>query len=291
MQKGVVLKTNYDENENKSPLNPWAFIRVCNEDITLKASLNSILGAIKRGVIAYNDCTDNSEQIILEFCKQHKSFIPAKYPHNIINTYLNRTDGGGWKLFKTQDNYIQSGIDYKNLTPLENRLSTYYNFALSFIPKDEWFIKIDCDHIYDAQKLKECFKLITNDNQAVSIPRVNVLIENEQIYVDLYNNNNFLRDVGDHLLIKNKNLSFCDAGFSKLIEAYNLPKEIKIIKGVQLNNIHFPYLKKNRAYSHAKLIKLEELLASELANNPMINKQILSKEFIMNAYKQFNFAK
>ncbi|MBZ7987433.1 hypothetical protein AVCANL279_05465 [Campylobacter canadensis] len=95
IQKGVVLKTNYDENENKSPLNPWAFIRVCNEDITLKASLNSILGAIKRGVIAYNDCTDNSEQIILEFCKQHKSFIPAKYPHNIINTYLNRTDGGG----------------------------------------------------------------------------------------------------------------------------------------------------------------------------------------------------
>ncbi|EFO9589602.1 beta-1,4-N-acetylgalactosaminyltransferase, partial [Campylobacter jejuni] len=43
---------NYDEKSKdpKSPLNPWAFIRVKNEVITLKASLESILPAIQRGV-------------------------------------------------------------------------------------------------------------------------------------------------------------------------------------------------------------------------------------------------
>ena len=62
----------FDKNAQnpKSPLNPWAFIRVCNEAITLKSCLESILPAIQRGVIAYNDCTDGSEEIILEFdCK------------------------------------------------------------------------------------------------------------------------------------------------------------------------------------------------------------------------------
>lgn len=74
---------NYDEKSKdpKSPLNPWAFIRVKNEAITLKASLESILPAIQRGVIGYNDCTDGSEEIILEFCKQYPSFIPIKYPY------------------------------------------------------------------------------------------------------------------------------------------------------------------------------------------------------------------
>nr|WP_276309253.1 hypothetical protein [Campylobacter hepaticus] len=67
----------------KSPLNPWAFIRVKNEAITLRASLESILPAIQRGVIGYNDCDDGSEEIILEFCKQYPSFIPIKYPYEI----------------------------------------------------------------------------------------------------------------------------------------------------------------------------------------------------------------
>lgn len=64
----------------KSPLNPWAFIRVKNEEITLKASLESITKAIQRGVIAYNDCYDKSEEIILNFCQKYPSFIPKKIP-------------------------------------------------------------------------------------------------------------------------------------------------------------------------------------------------------------------
>lgn len=105
-------------------MNPWAFIRVKNEVITLKASLESILPAIQRGVIGYNDCTDGSEEIILEFCKQYPSFIPIKYPYE---------------------------IQIQNPKSEENKLYSYYNYVASFIPKDEWLIKIDVDHIYDAK--------------------------------------------------------------------------------------------------------------------------------------------
>lgn len=58
-------------------------MRVKNEARTLRASLDSILPAIQRGVIGYNDCDDGSEEIILEFCKSYPSFIPVKYPYNV----------------------------------------------------------------------------------------------------------------------------------------------------------------------------------------------------------------
>lgn len=98
----------------KSPLNPWAFIRVKNEAITLRASLESILPAIQRGVIGYNDCDDGSEEIILEFCKQYPSFIPIKYPYE---------------------------IQIQNPKSEENKLYHYYNYVASFIPQGEWLIK------------------------------------------------------------------------------------------------------------------------------------------------------
>ncbi|MBC5858425.1 beta-1,4-N-acetylgalactosaminyltransferase, partial [Campylobacter jejuni] len=113
-----------------SPLNPWAFIRVKNEAITLRASLESILPAIQRGVIGYNDCTDGSEEIILEFCKQYPSFIPVKYPYE---------------------------VQIENPKSEENKLYSYYNYVASFIPQDEWLIKIDVDHYYDAKKLYKSF--------------------------------------------------------------------------------------------------------------------------------------
>lgn len=71
------------KQSQESHLNPWAYIRVKNEAHTLKASLYSILPAIRRGVIGYNDCDDGSEEIILEFCANFPSFIPVKYPYNV----------------------------------------------------------------------------------------------------------------------------------------------------------------------------------------------------------------
>ena len=66
-----------------TPIEPWAFIRVKNEIITIDSCLKSILPAIKKGVIGYNDCDDGTEEYILEFCKQNPGFIPVKYPYSV----------------------------------------------------------------------------------------------------------------------------------------------------------------------------------------------------------------
>ncbi|MCE3039554.1 hypothetical protein [Helicobacter anatolicus] len=133
----------------KSPLNPWAFIRVKDEEKTLKASLYSILGAIQRGVIAYHDITDNSEKIILEFCKKFPNFKPYHYPYT---------------------------IKIKNPKTPEEYLHYFYNFALSKIPKNEFLIKIDTDHIYDSKRLFKSFYAIKNKMHVLSIPRVDFAI-------------------------------------------------------------------------------------------------------------------
>lgn len=134
-------------------IEPWAFIRVKNEGKTLEACLNSILPVIKKGVIGYNDCLDNSEEIIIEFCKKNKGFIPVKYEHHIFS-------------FDDERN-LEQGNE-------ENKFSTYCNYLLEFIPQGEWLIKIDCDHIYNPEKLKNIFKIITTDRDCVILPKINI---------------------------------------------------------------------------------------------------------------------
>ncbi|GHP94559.1 hypothetical protein VN1204_05520 [Helicobacter pylori] len=44
----------------------------------------SMLPAIQRGVIGFNDCDDGSKEVILEFCKKFPSFIPISYPYEVM---------------------------------------------------------------------------------------------------------------------------------------------------------------------------------------------------------------
>ncbi len=89
-----------------------------------------MLPAIQRGVIGFNDCDDGSKEVILEFCKKFPSFIPISYPYEVI---------------------------LKDCPSLWHQLYHYYNYTLSFIPKNEWVVKIDCDHIYDAKNFIKVF--------------------------------------------------------------------------------------------------------------------------------------
>lgn len=153
-------------------IDPYAFIRVHNERRTLSVSLNSILPALHRGVIAYNDCTDGSEEIILDFCKENPGFIPARY-----------------------DDFNKSSNECH-----AEKLARYYNFALSFIPKNEWFVKIDADQIYVADKLKKCFELPKFKNDAVILPRIQMSWDGKALSFIKERPFNF---TGDHWLIFN----------------------------------------------------------------------------------------
>lgn len=262
----------FDKNAKnpKSPLNPWAFIRVCNEAITLKACLTSILPAIQRGVIAYNDCTDGSEEIILEFCKKYPSFIPAKYPHKV---------------------QIQSPQSE------ENKLYNYYNFALSKIPQNEWLIKIDCDHIYNAKKLYKSLYLVKDPREMLVIARMDILIKNRQVFIG--NNkgiDSFLCLGGDHWLIFNKNLHF-SVWYPDEEKRYfyeGLRHSPKITIHTELNNYHFPFIKQTRANLLDNALKtafsLNEIKKSSLIGT-RIDSALLDEGKILQIYDSFDWEK
>ena len=220
----------FDKNSKnpKSPLNPWAFIRVCNEAITLKACLESILPAIQRGVIAYNDCTDGSEEIILEFCTKYPSFIPAKYPHN---------------------------VQIQNPQSDENKFATYCNFALNFIPQGEWLINIDCDHIYNAKKLYKAFYLAKYKHEIVGIARLcSIFVKQNEVFIGNIPNvellENYFINGWDHRLIyKTKNLKFIvwypDETKQAFYEQLSGVGKRRYIY-TELNNYHFALIKEKR---------------------------------------------
>ena len=166
-----------------TPIEPWAFIRVRNEIATIDSCLKSILPAIEKGVIGYNDCDDGTEEYIIEFCKQNPGFIPAKYPYSVDARYESR----------------------KNLKNEKKDLAEYYNYVLSFIPENEWIIKIDCDHVYDAEKLKKIFYLPKKENDIVVLSRLDLHYCNENIYTITRNP---LIELKDNFFLKKKNLKF-----------------------------------------------------------------------------------
>lgn len=259
----------------KSPLNPWAFIRVKNEALTLRASLESILPAIQRGVIGYNDCTDGSEEIILQFCKQYPSFIPIKYPYEV-------------QMEKPQSE--------------ENKLYSYYNYIASFIPEDEWFIKIDGDHYYDAKKLYKSFYMASN-NTAVKFPRINFLILNNQIFIQNTGEDGFISGE-DHLLIQRRNSIFVERMTSKqsqwidpkqtIKELYSekqiIPKNIKILQA-ELLQWHFPALKhrRNNYQKYLDVLTLEEFKKIHYRHRKVkkINYTLLNEKVIYEILHKF----
>lgn len=233
------------------PVEPYAFIRVKNEIKTVQACLESILPHISKGVIGYHrlmdgEIDDGTEKYIIEFCKKNTGFKLFKYDYVVYPPH--------------HDKYRE----LKEL-PKESRLDSYYNAVLSQIPKDEWLIKIDCDHIFDKEKLKKIFYLPQNDEDIIKISRMNLHYENKQLYVL---RNNPICDPGDCWLIKNKDIYFgYDSGMNEkgtffFYEQLKFKGEEKRIKyKTQLFNWHFPMVKNSRRYNYIDekdLIKFSE---------------------------------
>ena len=238
------------------PIEPWAFIRVRNEIITIDSCLKSILPAIKKGVIGYNDCDDGTEEYIIEFCKQNPGFIPVKYPYSVDARYEDR------EMIKIE----------------KKSLADYYNYVLSFIPKNEWIIKIDCDHVYNAEKLKKIFYLPKKENDIVVISRLDLHYYDNKIYTIT---DKPLVELKDNFLLKNQNLEFKMSSWefernnkkyfanvealyrnNKNLTSSAIEKEVDFIY-TELVNWHFPLMKNWRngikdILEDKKLIKLSE---------------------------------
>ncbi len=268
----------YDkESQNpKSPLNPWAFIRVKNEIVTLEESLFSMLPAIQRGVIGFNDCDDGSKEVILEFCKKFPSFIPISYPYEVI---------------------------LKDCPSLWHQLYHYSNYTLSFIPKNEWVIKIDCDHIYDAKKLYKSFYIPKSIKEVVMYSRINFVVRNLEVFVCNSGDFGFLDAWGDQWLFYNDCEPFeIWQHNGEVLEIWqhngDVYEILKLkdkhhIKDKELMQWHFPLAKKRRnALVDNDLIPLKDFKKhhADLIGT-RIEESMLDEKRILEMYQKFNLAK
>ncbi len=236
-------------------------------------------------MIGYNDCTDGSEEIILDFCKKHPSFIAAKYPYE---------------------------VQICNPQSENNKFYKYCQFVQDFIPKDEYFVKLDVDHIYDAKKMFKSFYLLEHfkDKKAVLFfSRIDLAIKDNEVYIVYYDkfNGGFLNDIGKEQL-----LSKCHKwreGIAKMqssIYTYDNDKKNEIFhyEGQfvpsntifyygELNNYHFPFVKARREVDIIncnRFVKLDDFVRKNPGGiiGKYIDAKMLDKDRILNAYYQFD---
>lgn len=269
---GFVVK-DFNYRRTAKPVEPYAYIRVYNEIKTIDACLSSILPVIKKGVIGYNDCNDGSEEYILEFCKKNKGFIPYKYPYHILSP-------NDPKLF-------EKNCDEKH------KLYYYCNEVLKQLPKNEWIIKIDCDHVFDKEKLENLMYLPTNNNDVVILPRLNLHYDNEKLY---FIKNCPIITSKDFWLIYNNNLEFKPMPCNKntmLIE--HLDVSSRNVIHSEASNYHFPMIKKRRnSFSQDNLVEFNKFISEGLLDKYIKDKGlpvIIDERLIKNIASNENIKK
>lgn len=260
-----------------TPIEPWTFIRVRNEIVTIDSCLKSILPAIKKGVIGYNDCDDGSEEYILEFCRQNPGFIPIKYPYSVRPPYF--LD----KLGEEEEE--------------KNSFTAYSNYVLSCIPENEWIIKIDCDHIYNAEKLKQLFYIPKDENDCIIISKLNLHYDTKINKLYAFKGVE-LNEATDHWILKNKNLKFEHFynmkfkdidGKRKIIKQEELDVSAKRIIFTELVNYHFPLVKNYREVIHYnKLLEFNEYKKIAPVGTK-IDDKMLDENKIIDICKKFNW--
>lgn len=125
-------------------------MRVKNDADFIEASIESCISALDELIVVYNDCTDNSAEVI--------ETMRLKYPEKIkVFEYPYKVLGAG--LTKEEYNFAKS---LPKDSPL--LLCNYYNFALSKV-QCEYAIKIDADQIYFSEILNKWCDLVRAGNQ------------------------------------------------------------------------------------------------------------------------------
>ena len=115
-------------------------MRVKNDSQFIERCVESCIDALDELIIAYNDCSDDSPEVIER--------VRAKYPGK-IKVYPYEYHVLSLNLSKEEYEYAKS-LDESD----PRLLCNYYNFALSKVSY-RYAVKIDADQIYFTEKMKE----------------------------------------------------------------------------------------------------------------------------------------
>lgn len=257
----------------KKPIEIWAFIRAKNEIITIETSLNSILPTIQKGVIGYNKCPDEeddgTEQFILQFCKDHPGFIPCCYPYDVKPAHHEDYQSGNVKE--------------------EHRLDTYYNAVFQHIPEGAWFMKIDCDHVFDTEKFQKLPYLIKEDKDIIALARMNFHYDGKEL--SIINIHTIVAN-GEWLLLKKENLIFrmqCGHQADGTFFAWERLERIKgdLLDGyylwyTDLFNWHFPFMKTSKHLEQKYFTNFDDFIITEkMKKEYHISEDMLDKNKIL----------
>lgn len=259
----------------KKPIKPYAFIRVCNEIKTIDESLKSVLPILKGGVIGFNNCTDGTKEYVLEFCKKNPQFIPIEYPYDVIPANDKR--------------YMSNDIDSNS------RLDAYYNFIWDKLPKNEWIIKLDADHIWLPDILETLCRIPLRKKDCIILSRINVHCNNNLCYI---HKKYPILENGDSWIIYNNNIEFefwrgwIDNEFCAYEILYLPKKERKKILTV-CANWHFPIVKnqKNHFDPNEWILLKDFDIKSYIKKHKLtgrIPENMINESNILKSFERFN---
>lgn len=114
-------------------------MRVKNDGQFIEACVESCISALDELIIVWNDCTDNSTEVIERMRQRYPDKIKTyEYKYKVYSTNL------------TKDEY-----EYAKSLPKDSPhlLCNYYNFCLSKVTR-EYAVKIDADQMYFTDKMQ-----------------------------------------------------------------------------------------------------------------------------------------
>lgn len=176
----------------REPIRPYAFIRLHNEIVTVEACLNSLLPLLKGGVIGLHQCTDGTKEYVQAFCKKYPQFIAVDYPHDI-------------QFYVTDDKPDDVRYFYD-----------YCNEIWSYLPKDEWVIKVDGDHVFDTDILRDVLRVPRKKSDMIYLARLDIHVEEGEVFVR--DRRQPIVELPDFLFLFN-DASIPDAPFERYISA------------------------------------------------------------------------
>lgn len=157
-------------------------MRVCNEENTVRQSIESVINVVDELVVVYHNCIDRTVDIINELALKYKKIHIFEYTQHVIPA-----NTGG---------YVE-GFN------ISHSLANYYNYGLSKC-KYNWFLKIDADQIYFEKELNRLIKK-RQSNSHYCMVGYNVTVDsNNKVGVATFEDIPLNGFYGDHFLTEIK---------------------------------------------------------------------------------------
>jgi glycosyltransferase involved in cell wall biosynthesis len=228
-------------------------LRVKNGEDFLQLCVESIIDQIDELICVYNDCTDNTENILIELEKKYSKkvkvfhYLPKVYPSN-KKIYAKITDSD------------------------PRGMAMYYNFALSKTTK-KYVMKFDDDMLMLPNAIEMLLKAMKK-NHYVGIRGINLLDYNQELH---YNTKHPLTAGRDIILFEyNKRCHYYNTSRCEVFRCpYKLHKVITCF-------YHLKLCKRDRGHNNYKLDESKTRFFNAF------KKVMISKNFQKFNHKQFN---